>query len=111
MLLFKNSGANRLVESNERQLQLILPGTLWCGDGNVAKSDKDLGLFYKTDRCCKHHDLCPKYIESGQRFMNLENIGVFTRYLQHIRPWVEQIFFTIFVTGLIVLVTEHFTSA
>lgn len=82
ILLFKKSSDNKLVESNERQLQLILPGTLWCGDGSLAKSDKDLGLFYKTDQCCKQHDWCPKYIESGQTFMNLENNGVFTRYFK-----------------------------
>lgn len=79
MLLFKKGGENKLVDSNKRQLQLILPGTLWCGDGNAAKSDGDLGLFQKTDQCCKLHDWCPKYIESGQMFMNLENIGTFTR--------------------------------
>ncbi|XP_037034628.1 uncharacterized protein LOC119073338 [Bradysia coprophila] len=78
-LLFKNHGENKLVVSREKQLKLILPGTLWCGDGNVAKSDQDLGLFHKTDKCCKFHDWCPKYIETGQSFMNLENIGVFTR--------------------------------
>lgn len=80
ILLFKRRGNNKLVESYERQLKLILPGTLWCGDGTAAQSNQDLGLFYKTDQCCKLHDWCPKYIESGQTFMNLENIGIFTRY-------------------------------
>lgn len=90
MLLFKKYGENKLVESNKRQMQLILPGTLWCGDGNAAKSDQDLGLFYKTDQCCRQHDYCPKFIESGETFMNLENTGVFTRYLKlHVRPRVN----------------------
>lgn len=80
LLLFKKYSENKLVESNKRQLQLILPGTLWCGDGNAANSDQDLGFFYKTDQCCKYHDYCPKFIESGEKFMNLENIGVFTRF-------------------------------
>lgn len=79
MWLFKKYGENKLVESNKRQMQLILPGTLWCGDGNIAESEQDLGLFYKTDQCCKLHDYCPKHIEAGDTFMNLENIGVFTR--------------------------------
>lgn len=97
MLLFKKRSENKLVESNERQLQLILPGTLWCGDGNAAKSDQDLGLFHKADRCCKLHDWCPNNIESGKTFMNLDNIGIFTRCAVHCA--FNFTFMTVWVSG------------
>ncbi|KAJ6644289.1 Phospholipase A2 [Pseudolycoriella hygida] len=79
--LFEISDKNESNDSDARQLQLILPGTLWCGDGNTAQSDQDLGLFSETDHCCRQHDFCPTYIEAGQSFMNLENVGIFTRSL------------------------------
>ncbi|XP_057333665.1 phospholipase A2-like [Microplitis mediator] len=38
--------------------ELIFPGTLWCGVGNVAIDDNDLGNFFVTDACCRDHELC-----------------------------------------------------
>lgn len=61
-------------------VRLIHPGTLWCGDGNIAQHEDDLGLFYSVDECCKVHDKCPESIPAGHEFEGLKNNGVFTRY-------------------------------
>lgn len=38
---------------------LIVSGTKWCGDGNVAHNCEDLGSENETDSCCRKHDYCP----------------------------------------------------
>ncbi|KAJ6638396.1 Lipid storage droplets surface-binding protein 2 [Pseudolycoriella hygida] len=68
-----------LLETMESKFKLIYPGTLWCGGGSVARRNNDYGLFWRTDKCCRKHDSCPKYILAGQTWKNLENIGIFTR--------------------------------
>lgn len=40
----------------------ILPGTLWCGRGNIANNDSELGLHSELDACCRTHDRCKDYI-------------------------------------------------
>jgi Phospholipase A2 len=32
--------------------QPIFPGTRWCGAGNKAKNDTEVGLFKDSDHCC-----------------------------------------------------------
>lgn len=54
-------------------------GTLWCGDGNIAREEKDLGLFKGTDACCREHDSCEYNVESHNKIDNLNNNGIFTR--------------------------------
>ncbi|CAH1129233.1 unnamed protein product [Ceutorhynchus assimilis] len=40
-----------------------VPGTKWCGKGYSADKYTRLGVFSKTDRCCRKHDLsCPFWI-------------------------------------------------
>lgn len=68
-----------LLETMENRFKLIYPGTLWCGGGTLARNDNDYGLFRKTDKCCRKHDSCPKYIAAGETWKNLENVGIFTR--------------------------------
>ncbi|XP_070148999.1 phospholipase A2-like isoform X2 [Polyergus mexicanus] len=36
----------------------ILPGTLWCGRGNIARDDSELGVYSELDTCCRTHDRC-----------------------------------------------------
>ncbi|XP_029674639.1 phospholipase A2-like [Formica exsecta] len=36
----------------------ILPGTLWCGRGNIARNDSELGVYDEMDTCCRTHDRC-----------------------------------------------------
>ncbi|XP_077984305.1 phospholipase A2 isozymes PA3A/PA3B/PA5-like [Glandiceps talaboti] len=42
----------------------IYPGTKWCGKGDVAENNDDLGEYAGTDTCCRTHDHCTKYIEA-----------------------------------------------
>lgn len=68
-----------LLKTMKYQFKLIYPGTLWCGDGTLARNNNDYGLFRKTDKCCWRHDSCPKYIAPGETWKNLENVGIFSR--------------------------------
>ncbi|XP_072286319.1 protein PROCA1 [Pyxicephalus adspersus] len=38
------------------------PGTLWCGAGNIAEKETDLGEHRETDSCCRTHDHCEHVI-------------------------------------------------
>jgi secretory phospholipase A2 len=53
-------------------------GTKWCGYRNVATSRNDLGIFEKTDACCRNHDLCPDNIHSGETKHRLLNTDSYT---------------------------------
>jgi secretory phospholipase A2 len=57
----------------------ISPGTKWCGSGDVAKNNQDIGYFYMTDNCCREHDLCEHIIEPASESFGLRNSGKFTR--------------------------------
>ncbi|XP_055934082.1 uncharacterized protein LOC129963626 [Argiope bruennichi] len=57
----------------------ILPGTKWCGAGNIAKSENDLGVAVKTDKCCRDHDRCGDYILGGRIKHGLQNDSPFTK--------------------------------
>lgn len=61
------------------RLKAIYPGTLWCGVGDQARNQNEIGLFRYTDICCKQHDECPAFIKSGSEFKGLRNTGLFTR--------------------------------
>eukprot|EP00066_Takifugu_rubripes_P003112 XP_003965461.2 PREDICTED: group 3 secretory phospholipase A2 [Takifugu rubripes] len=56
----------------------IVPGTLWCGSGNKAPSLGDLGLFAKTDSCCREHDQCKNTILSFHSRFGVFNSNIFT---------------------------------
>lgn len=58
----------------------IYPGTKWCGPGNIAKSEDDLGSFEAEDRCCRDHDRCPQALASGECKLGICNDSPFTRY-------------------------------
>ncbi|XP_029155239.1 phospholipase A2-like [Nylanderia fulva] len=57
----------------------IFPGTRWCGNGDNAKSEDDLGRYNDTDACCRAHDNCRNNIIAGEIKLNLINNGLFTR--------------------------------
>lgn len=57
----------------------IFPGTLWCGQGNLAENYHDLGYFNETDACCRDHDYCDDIIRPGRTKYNLANPYRITR--------------------------------
>ncbi|XP_034946609.1 phospholipase A2-like [Chelonus insularis] len=63
----------------EGRFHAIFPGTRWCGSGNDASDYDDLGMFYKSDQCCRSHDSCALSIEAGKTLGRLINNGIFTR--------------------------------
>ncbi|KAL3285326.1 hypothetical protein HHI36_019435 [Cryptolaemus montrouzieri] len=58
---------------------LIFPGTKWCGPGNDADNDEDLGQFEDTDKCCRTHDMCPETIGGFETKHNLTNPNFYSR--------------------------------
>lgn len=56
-----------------------MSGTKWCGDGNKAKNDDELGRYSEVDKCCRAHDMCSENIEAGSTLLNLINDATFTR--------------------------------
>ncbi|XP_033230768.1 phospholipase A2-like [Belonocnema kinseyi] len=59
--------------------KFIFPGTRWCGDGDIAKDEEELGFFKETDACCREHDLCSDVIYAGESKYGLTNKGFFSR--------------------------------
>ncbi|XP_044749154.1 phospholipase A2-like [Coccinella septempunctata] len=66
-------------ELREDRIHIIFPGTKWCGSGNISKSEEDLGVFKKTDACCRTHDNCPDIMAGRETKYNLTNPSFFTR--------------------------------
>lgn len=71
-----SSGASYL---SEQRLNLIFPGTKWCGSGDIAENYDDLGPSESTDKCCREHDMCKDVIESGKSAHGLTNDGYYTK--------------------------------
>lgn len=54
--------------------------TKWCGPGNKAKNENDLGYFKITDACCRDHDLCGDSIKPLGSKHGLRNLSPFVRF-------------------------------
>lgn len=52
---------------------LILPGTHWCGNEDMASSYSDLSGFVGADSCCRTHDMCPVNIHGLTRKYGIYN--------------------------------------
>ncbi|XP_033330252.2 phospholipase A2 [Megalopta genalis] len=65
--------------SFDERINLIYPGTKWCGSGNVAAGPDDLGKHKESDACCREHDLCADVIEAGETKHGLTNPSFYTR--------------------------------
>lgn len=72
---FLEDDTNRHTKNGSR---LIFPGTKWCGPGNNADDDNDLGHYQETDKCCRAHDHCDG-IEAGGSKYGLENKSSFSK--------------------------------
>ncbi|XP_015523893.2 group 3 secretory phospholipase A2 [Neodiprion lecontei] len=57
----------------------ILPGTKWCGTGDIADNYHDLGREAQIDRCCRSHDLCPVKVRAQKSRYNLTNNSIYTK--------------------------------
>ncbi|XP_021189466.2 phospholipase A2 [Helicoverpa armigera] len=64
---------------SQKNINLIYPGTKWCGAGNIADNYDDLGTEREADICCRDHDNCPDTIPGGQTKYNLTNEVFYTR--------------------------------
>ncbi|GFQ79459.1 phospholipase A2 [Trichonephila clavata] len=70
--------AHKTFVETSAAVSMVLPGTKWCGPGDVAENFDDLGYFEDVDRCCRAHDICDDIIEAGQTKYNLTNDSPFT---------------------------------
>ncbi|CAG9860053.1 unnamed protein product [Phyllotreta striolata] len=57
----------------------IVPGTKWCGTGDIAKDYYDLGEDKMVDVCCRAHDLCPVKIRAYTKKYSLMNNSLYTK--------------------------------
>jgi len=48
-------------------------GTRWCGRGNIARDDTELGAYEELDGCCRAHDHCEDYIRPRSKKYGLYN--------------------------------------
>uniref|UniRef100_U5EP92 Phospholipase A2 n=1 Tax=Corethrella appendiculata TaxID=1370023 RepID=U5EP92_9DIPT len=75
-----NNNKNALFQTNPLSLLSgIIPGTKWCGTGDIAKGYHDLGTDPKMDRCCRTHDLCPLKVRPYQKRYKLDNQSIYTK--------------------------------
>ncbi|KAH8415356.1 hypothetical protein KR222_005039 [Zaprionus bogoriensis] len=71
--------ANIFPRSPFSLLSGIIPGTKWCGTGDIADTYSDLGSEMAMDRCCRQHDLCPVKIRAYQNKYELMNDSLYTK--------------------------------
>ena len=63
-----------MVRSAASDASMLMPGTNWCGRGNRAESYAHLGAAFRTDACCREHDLhCHAYLKKGETLDGLYN--------------------------------------
>ncbi|XP_033342357.1 uncharacterized protein LOC117229744 [Megalopta genalis] len=73
------SRGTRVVGNSLSLLSGILPGTKWCGTGDIADGYHDLGQEVEIDRCCRSHDLCPVKVRAHRTRYNLTNYSWYTK--------------------------------
>ncbi|XP_017049845.1 phospholipase A2 large subunit [Drosophila ficusphila] len=56
---------------------ITVPGTRWCGPGNLAENYDDLGTEREVDICCRAHDNCDERIPPKEEAYGLTNDGIF----------------------------------
>ncbi|XP_043199588.1 uncharacterized protein LOC122369155 isoform X2 [Amphibalanus amphitrite] len=74
----EKADAEAYITRTKRDLQLIYPGTKWCGDGTLAQSRSMMGGLHTVDRCCRSHDYCPYAIPGLSEKYGLFNFRLFT---------------------------------
>ncbi|XP_073964058.1 uncharacterized protein isoform X3 [Choristoneura fumiferana] len=72
-------GASSLARSRRSLREnFIVPGTKWCGAGQLAEKYNELGQDRKEDRCCRAHDNCRVNIGAFKRRFGYFNFRPFT---------------------------------
>ncbi|KAJ8712768.1 hypothetical protein PYW08_008072 [Mythimna loreyi] len=73
-------GYKDVIANNQlNYVEISYPGTKWCGPGNSAKNDDDLGTEVEADACCREHDKCPDVIGRYDSKHGLMNRAFYTR--------------------------------
>lgn len=75
----KQATYGAMLNEHQTYISKIAPGTKWCGDGNIAKNEDDLGFNTDVDKCCREHDNCKQCVSAGDTLLNLLNDATFTR--------------------------------
>ncbi|CAL1281898.1 unnamed protein product [Larinioides sclopetarius] len=57
----------------------ILPGTKWCGVGDIADSFEELGTQTDVDACCRAHDHCPVKLKAFRTGYGMINLSLYTK--------------------------------
>ncbi|XP_072941182.1 uncharacterized protein [Epargyreus clarus] len=85
MMELKNKVGENTLARSRRSLRenFIMPGTKWCGAGQLAERYSELGPDRAEDRCCRAHDNCGLNIGAFKRRFGLFNFRPFT--LSHCR--------------------------
>lgn len=55
-----------------------MQGTKWCGAGNNADNENDLGDYADVDSCCRTHDHCARKVGAFSEFQGYRNWLPFT---------------------------------
>ena len=63
---------------NKAVIFVNIQGTLWCGNGNKADNEDDLGSFTEVDMCCREHDHCPRTVGAFKKQYGFRNLFLFT---------------------------------
>lgn len=69
-------------------LGITVPGTKWCGPGNIAESYDDLGTDVELDMCCRAHDNCHEKISPSTELHGLTNNDLFPMWVLRDDKWI-----------------------
>ncbi|XP_072342409.1 group 3 secretory phospholipase A2 isoform X2 [Scyliorhinus torazame] len=72
------AAADQLTGARRSRRGWTLPGTIWCGAGDSAENFTDLGLFDRTDLCCREHDHCEHKISAFAYNYGMRNFRLHT---------------------------------
>jgi len=75
---FKQNPAEIKAHLKRAKRTLIIPGTNWCGVGNVSRDNSEVGEIASADKCCREHDHCPYVIEGMTTKYNMYNFRFHT---------------------------------
>ncbi|XP_026314349.1 uncharacterized protein LOC113226054 [Hyposmocoma kahamanoa] len=80
MVEHKNRVGESSLARSQRSLRenFIVPGTKWCGAGQLAEEYNELGSDVREDRCCRSHDNCRVNIGAFKRRFGYFNYRPFT---------------------------------